>query len=148
MSTSDPSSLNTWMSQTVARLKEQLANAYSSISSGFAWGVASDLEDQQRGALDQAQRYITRLDGEPKAILADLEARGMNHVYVDGGDTIQRFLRAGVIDRMTVTRVPVLIGEGIPLFGPLAADVKLKHVETRTFPSGLVQTVYVLDSPA
>ena len=54
----------------------------------------------------------------------------------------QRFLRAGMIDRMIITRVPVLIGEGIPLFGALPHDIRLRHVSTRHFPSGLVQTEY------
>jgi dihydrofolate reductase len=91
---------------------------------------------------------VERLQGEPRAILDALAERGFAHVYVDGGETIQRFLRAGAIDRLVVTRVPVLIGEGIPLFGPLAGDVKLRHVATRAFPSGLVQSEYVLDSRA
>ena len=61
---------------------------------------------------------------------------------VDGGETIQRFLRAGLIDRMVITRVPVLIGDGIPLFGTLPRDVALRHVASRHFPSGLVQSEY------
>ena len=61
---------------------------------------------------------------------------------MDGGLTIQSFLRAGLVTRLIVTRVPVLIGDGIPLFGSLPHDVKLKHVATRTYPSGLVQSEY------
>jgi dihydrofolate reductase len=68
----------------------------------------------------------------------------VGHIYVDGGVTVQRFLRAGLIQRLIVTRVPVLIGQGIPLFGPLDADVRLRHVRTRDFPSGLVQTEYLI----
>ncbi|HQN08987.1 MAG TPA: dihydrofolate reductase family protein, partial [Thermoanaerobaculia bacterium] len=71
-----------------------------------------------------------------------LAARGFGHVYVDGGRTIQAFLRAGLIQRLVLSRVPVLIGEGIPLFGPLDADVLLTHVATRTFAGGLVQSEY------
>jgi dihydrofolate reductase len=61
---------------------------------------------------------------------------------VDGGVTIQRFLQAGLVDRLVVTRIPVLIGEGIPLFGPVPKDVPLRHVMTRSCPSGLVQSEY------
>ena len=82
--------------------------------------------------------------GEPAEIVARLAARGLARLYVDGGLTIQRFLRAGLVDRLVVTRVPVLIGEGIPLFGPLPRDQRLRHVATRTFPSGLVQSEYAL----
>lgn len=89
-------------------------------------------------------RPVERMDGEPAEIVARLEARGIGHIYVDGGITIQRFLRAGLIQHLIVTRVPVLIGQGIPLFGPLDADVRLRHVRTRDFPSGLVQTEYLI----
>jgi dihydrofolate reductase len=87
---------------------------------------------------------VAQLSGTPAQIVADLAARGFEHLYVDGGVTIQRFLRAGLIDRLVVTRVPVLIGSGIPLFGALDRDVKLTHVATRQFPSGLVQSEYVV----
>ena len=82
--------------------------------------------------------------GEPAEIVAKLEARGFGHLYIDGGDTIQRFLRAGLIDRIIITRVPVLIGEGIPLFGALPRDVPLHHVATRQYQSGLVQSEYLI----
>jgi dihydrofolate reductase len=59
--------------------------------------------------------------------------------------TIQRFLAAGLIERMIITRIPVLIGGGIPLFGPLPHDVRLRHVATRSFPSGMVQSEYAID---
>jgi dihydrofolate reductase len=91
-----------------------------------------------------AGAVVERLSGEPAAILKDLEARGIGHVYVDGGITIQRFLRAGLIQRLIITRVPVLIGTGIPLFGALPRDVALEHVATRQYPSGLVQTEYAV----
>ena len=85
---------------------------------------------------------VEHLSGEPADILATLEARGIKHVYVDGGITIQRFLRAGLIRRLVVTRVPALIGEGIPLFGPTGRDIALRHVATRQFSGGLVQSEY------
>ena len=87
---------------------------------------------------------VERMSGEPAAILAELEARGIGHVYVDGGITIQRFLQAGLIQRLIITRVPVLIGSGIPLFGALPRDVVLEHVATRQYPSGLVQSEYAV----
>ena len=80
--------------------------------------------------------------GSPKEIVAKLEARGVKHAYIDGGVTVQRFLNAGLIQRLTVTRVPVLIGTGRPLFGPLEKDLKLKHIATRSYQSGLVQSEY------
>ena len=85
---------------------------------------------------------VERMHGAPADILRTLSARGLEHLYVDGGATIQGFLRAGMIDRLIVTRVPVLIGSGIALFGALDRDIILEHVQTRTYASGLVQSEY------
>jgi len=85
------------------------------------------------------------MSGSPQEIVDRLTERGLSHLYVDGGITIQRFLEAGLIDRMIITRVSVLIGSGIPLFGPLSRDVRPRHVSTRTYPSGLVQSEYVIE---
>jgi len=89
---------------------------------------------------------VERMGGAPAQIVAQLEASGARHAYIDGGVTIQRFLREGLIQRLIITRVPVLIGEGIPLFGSLPRDVRLRHVATRHFPSGLVQSEYHIDA--
>jgi len=85
---------------------------------------------------------VEQMDGDPAEIVAKLEASGVRHIYVDGGITIQRFLRAGLIQHLTITRVPVLIGEGIPLFGSLPHDLRLRHVTTQHYPSGLVKSEY------
>lgn len=89
---------------------------------------------------------VEQMAGPAAEIVARLAATGAHHLYVDGGITIQRFLRAGLVGRLIVTRVPVLIGDGIPLFGSLDRDVLLRHVMTRHFPSGLVQTEYEIDN--
>jgi dihydrofolate reductase len=84
------------------------------------------------------------MGGPPAEIVSRLAASGARHLYVDGGITIQRFLQAGLVDRLIITRVPVLIGEGIPLFGRLPQDVRLRHVATRQYASGLVQSEYAI----
>jgi dihydrofolate reductase len=86
------------------------------------------------------------MSGTPHEVVARLSERGLTHLYIDGGLTIQRFLEAGLIQRMTITRIPVLLGSGIPLFGPLTHDVKLEHVATRTYRGGLVQSEYTIAS--
>jgi dihydrofolate reductase len=85
---------------------------------------------------------VEQMAGPPAEIVAKLAASGAHHLYIDGGVTIQGFLRAGLVQRLIITRVPVLIGEGIPLFGTLPRDIRLHHVATRSYPSGLVQTEY------
>ena len=85
---------------------------------------------------------VEQMAGPPAEIVSRLAASGARHLYVDGGITIQEFLRAGLIERLIITRVPVLIGDGIPLFGSLPRDIRLRHVATRHYPSGLVQSEY------
>ena len=96
-----------------------------------------DFSSIDDGAVDQ-------MSGEPAEIVMQLECRGFKHAYIDGGFTIQRFLAAGLIDQMTITRVPVLIGTGIPLFGPVPHDVSLRHVATTCYKGGLVQSEYAV----
>jgi dihydrofolate reductase len=85
---------------------------------------------------------VEQMAGPPADIVSLLGASGAHHLYVDGGITIQGFLRAGLIQRFVITRVPVLIGSGIPLFGTLPRDIRLHHIATRHYPSGLVQSEY------
>jgi dihydrofolate reductase len=85
---------------------------------------------------------VEQMAGPPVDIVSRLAASGAQHIYVDGGITVQRFLAAGLVQRLIITRVPVLIGDGIPLFGILPRDVRLRHVATRHYPSGLVQSEY------
>ena len=92
--------------------------------------------------LAKINAHVEQMSGEPTEIAKKLEATGARHVYVDGGETVQEFLRAGLINDLTITRVPVLIGEGIPLFGRVAKDVRLRHVNTRQYTSGLVTSEY------
>jgi len=85
---------------------------------------------------------VEQMGAPPAEIVSQLAVRGIHHLYIDGGVTIQGFLRAGAIQRLIITRVPVLIGEGIPLFGSLPRDIRLRHIATRHYPSGLVQSEY------
>jgi dihydrofolate reductase len=92
--------------------------------------------------LSRVPPSVEQMQGSPREIISKLEARGFGHIYVDGGVTIQRFLREGLIQKLILTRVPVLIGQGIPLFGSLPKDIRLEHVETKHYQSGLVKTEY------
>lgn len=84
------------------------------------------------------------MDGAPRAVMRALEGEGWRRVYVDGGRVVQSFLREGLIADMVVTWIPVLLGQGRRLFGPLDADIPLVHEGTQGFPSGLVQSRYRL----
>lgn len=91
---------------------------------------------------------VEQLNGTPSSVIAQMANRGFTHPYVDGGVTIQRFMAERLITRLIVTRVPVLIGDGIPLFGALPRDVGWTHRRTVSFPDGLVQSEYALDEVA
>jgi dihydrofolate reductase len=92
--------------------------------------------------LEGAPPTVSVRAGEPAALLQALEAEGVGHVYVDGPATARRFLELGLIDVLQVTFVPVLIGQGIGLWGPLAADVKLELLGSRALPGGMVECRY------
>lgn len=74
--------------------------------------------------------------------VAALEAAGYGRVYLDGGRLVRSMLARGRVQTLTLSRVPVLIGEGHTLFGPLPGDVDLEHVETTVLGGGMVQTTY------
>jgi dihydrofolate reductase len=100
------------------------------------------LSDKKLDLAKVRDGVVEQMAGTPEEVVAKLSARGLKHIYVDGGITVQRFLRAGLIQQLTITRVPVLIGDGIPLFGALPRDIKLRHIATHSYASGLVKTQY------
>lgn len=118
---------------------------YESVLELEAWpynGKRVFVLSSQPLAAPPAGARVERLSGPVQSIATELQARDIQHAYVDGGVTLQGFLRAGLIQRLIITRVPVLIGEGIPLFGALERDIRLKHTATQTYASGLVKSEY------
>ncbi len=93
------------------------------------------------GLPDSIMALGSRL-ADPVELMAWLGQRGHRRLYIDGGDTIRRFLAAGCIDTLTLTRIPLLLGQGIPLFGPTPQDIPLTHQETRSYANGFVQSTY------
>ncbi|MBN9265240.1 MAG: dihydrofolate reductase [Hyphomicrobium sp.] len=92
---------------------------------------------------DRADR-VRIVNLAPEDLLERLAADGWNRAYVDGGRLIQSFLRAGLIADITITHIPILLGAGRSLFGALPQDVGLTHIETTSYPSGFVQSHYVV----
>jgi dihydrofolate reductase len=78
----------------------------------------------------------------PIELIHEMNIRGAAGIYLDGGITIQRFLREGLVDEMTITIIPILIGNGLPLFGPLEKDVNLELIKSQSFKNGFVQNKY------
>ncbi len=97
-----------------------------------------------RGAPEIPPELARRVStaSSPQAALDALRAADCHHAYVDGGLAVQAFLRDGLLDDITLSTVPVLLGAGRPLFGVLSADVRLVHQSTQAFATGLVQSTY------
>lgn len=85
---------------------------------------------------------VETLHLSPQELIHQMDIRGAKGIYLDGGVTIQRFLREGLIDEITITTIPILIGEGLPLFGPPGKDIKLELINSSSFKNGFVQTKY------
>jgi dihydrofolate reductase len=121
-------------------------NTYEKVLSFGDWSYGTKpvvvLSTRPLDIPEELANSVETLSGSPEEVSARLSGRGAKHLYIDGGKTIQGFLDAGLIQRLIITRIPVLLGEGIPLFGPLRQDIKLRHVETRTFADGCVQSEY------
>lgn len=79
---------------------------------------------------------------EPKDLIRRLSKLGFNDLYIDGGITIRSFLKEDLIDELIISTIPIILGDGISLFGKQDRDIKLEHVETQAFNGGLVQSRY------
>ena len=79
---------------------------------------------------------------KPAAVLSYLSEKGYSNIYVDGGKVIQSFLKEDLIDELIITKVPELIGSGIPLFGYLEKDLRFEHISTNIYSDGLVKSHY------
>lgn len=84
------------------------------------------------------------VDGDPAALVERLTREGARRIYVDGGTVIRAFLAAGLVTDVTLSIVPVLLGDGVPLFGGAPRESRVELVASRAFPSGLVQVEYRL----
>ncbi|MCL1048472.1 dihydrofolate reductase family protein [Shewanella abyssi] len=80
--------------------------------------------------------------GEIEALMQDFAARGLKHAYIDGGSTITSFLNLKLINQMIITKVPLLLGEGIPLFGKIDHVVKLTDAQSEAYVNDFVQVRY------
>ena len=83
--------------------------------------------------------------GSPSALIERLSAEGARNIYVDGGVVIQQFLAAGLINELTLSVIPVLLGGGVRLFGEAGPEQRVTLNQVRSWPTGLVQLHYVVE---
>ncbi len=88
-------------------------------------------------------RDLVKIDtSAPQEFVDKMSREGYKRIYLDGGKVIQSFLCEGLVDDMVLTTIPVLIGEGRPLFGPLEKDVSVRLIESKSWANGFVQSKY------
>lgn len=83
------------------------------------------------------------LNGTPEDILKQIHQKGFFTLYIDGGVTIQEFLKNDLIDELRITTIPILLGDGIPLFTILPKSLEFNHKKTVVFLNQLVQSHYI-----
>lgn len=85
------------------------------------------------------------IKGDIKEIISDLNAKGFRNLYIDGGKVIQSFLKRDLIDEMIISQVPIILGNGIPLFGVIDRKLNFKLIKSEVFNSSLVKNYYQRD---
>ena len=85
---------------------------------------------------------VEMYSGDIQNLVLNLESCGLKHAYIDGGSTITSFINLKLINEMIITKVPVLLGEGIPLFGKINQIIKLENAKASVFPNDFVQVKY------
>jgi dihydrofolate reductase len=123
-------------------------NTYEKVLSFGPWPYGSTpvivLSSKPIHFPDTIPDTVTHSAENPLALCERLSSQGVDHIYVDGGNTIGRFLSANLIDELTITIIPVLLGTGIPLFSPIKSDIALTCVDSKTFDFGFVQLKYAI----
>ena len=100
------------------------------------------LSNSIKQAPDNLNGKVAVLSVKPKELLDYLTKKGFSSIYVDGGKVIQEFLKEGLVNELIISTAPVLIGNGIPLFGTLTNDLQFKHLRTEIQSNGLVRSYY------
>jgi len=121
-------------------------NTYEFVISSGQWPYGDTrvivLSSTLKKLADDLPETVELKSALPDELYIELKKSGAKHLYIDGGKTIQGFLNSGLIDEIIITRVPVLIGKGIPLFSVLNKDKSLKHIETHSYKNGFMQSKY------
>lgn len=90
---------------------------------------------------DKVEMY----SGDIGDLINKLESEGYEHAYIDGGTTITSFLNRQLINEMIITKAPVILGGGIPLFGKVAQPIKLTSAFARVYPNDYIQVKYTVN---
>lgn len=123
-------------------------NTYEKVLSFGAWPYGEKkvivLSSHELNIPEHLKQTVTHSDESPKVLHQRLSTEGVGKIYIDGANTIQRFLRAGLVDELIITITPTLLGSGISLFGELAEDIQLELVSSQGYAFGFTQLTYTI----
>ena len=100
------------------------------------------LSNTLREVPDKYQDKAEIVKGNLNEILDSMKLNGFNNFYIDGGKTIQSFLKLNLIDELIITRIPIILGSGIPLFTEMDSEIKFEHINTETLNKDLIKSTY------
>jgi len=98
-------------------------------------------------SLKQTKDEAELFSGEIQSLVSKLHSEGVKHIYIDGGVTICNFLEVGMVDQLTITVIPIILGNGIRLFNPMDKEHNCSLISAQSYPSGLVQLRYKIKAP-
>ena len=91
---------------------------------------------------EDIREKVTIVSMDPETLLSYLSTMEYSNIYIDGGKVIQSFLKGNLVNELIISKAPILIGSGIPLFGYLDHDLEFKHIRTDVCSNGLVRSYY------
>ncbi len=91
---------------------------------------------------EDLQDKVELVSGSVRQVVEQINGRGLEHLYIDGGKLIQSFLKEDMIDEIIITQVPILLGGGTPLFWDLPAYLTFELVGTKVLLNAMVQSHY------
>ena len=117
-------------------------NTYETVSAFDKWPYTGKRVIVLSDTLKEVRMETELFSGPLTHLISMLHSDGIQHVWVDGGITISKFLEAGLVDHITISIIPVILGSGIPLFSFMNIEQVCRFISTQSFPSGLVQLQY------
>lgn len=93
-------------------------------------------------SLNSVRSDMELFRGDLNQLASQLHSEGIKHIWIDGGVTISQFLDLQMVDSMTLSVIPIILGSGIPLFNPIGKDQACRLISSQSYPSGLVQLIY------
>ena len=100
------------------------------------------LSNSMKSVPEGYEGKVELTNGSLTKIIEIIHQKGYKHLYIDGGVTVQSFLKEDLIDEMVITVIPILLGGGIPLFRELPKPIEFEHVKTEIFLNAMVQNHY------